>query len=77
MLQEKRKDLDSEKQKKLLDKMVEELSRTDADLYYRPTAQIAMRLKQHIDGEAEIRADDRELLRRLSTRDIEVLLSQH
>ncbi|MEM1401619.1 MAG: hypothetical protein AAGF58_17145 [Pseudomonadota bacterium] len=77
MLKEKRKDLESERQKKLLQGLVEQLSRSEADLYYRSTSDIASRLKTYIDGEAELSTDDRDLLKQLSKRDIEVLLSLH
>ncbi|MGD1887601.1 MAG: hypothetical protein ACFB01_10870 [Cohaesibacteraceae bacterium] len=77
MLKDKRKDLDSEKQKKLLQRLVEQLSQTDPDLYYRPTSQIALLLKTYIDGDARLLADERTLLQHLSQRDIEVLLSLH
>ncbi|MEM9370269.1 MAG: hypothetical protein AAGA26_03825 [Pseudomonadota bacterium] len=77
MLQDKRQDLDSEKQKKLLDGLVSELSRSHPDLYYQPTSQIARYLMEYIQGDAKLSADDRTLLKRLSLRDIEVLLSLH
>ncbi len=75
MLQEKRKDLDAERQKRLLQRLVVELGRTDNDLYYRSTSEIAVHLKRYIDGEAELSAEDRTLLQRLNRRDIQVLLS--
>ncbi|MEM9127315.1 MAG: hypothetical protein AAGB28_16110 [Pseudomonadota bacterium] len=77
MLEEKRKDLDSEKQKRLLQRLVEELTRSEIDLYYRPTSEIAAFLEKYIRKDARLSADDRSLLQRLSRRDIEVLLSLH
>ena len=77
MLEEKRKDLDSEKQKRLLLKFVNELSQTSPDLYYRPTSEIAAFLEAYIRDKANLTADDRSLMTRLSRRDIEVLLSLH
>lgn len=77
MLQDKRSELDSEKQKSLLTRLVEELSAADPDLYYQPTSAIALRIKAHIDGGGGLNADDRKLLEPLSQRDIEVLLSLH
>lgn len=77
MLQEKRKDLDSEKQKKLLERLVAELSQSNFDLYYQPTSQIARELKDYIENDAELFAEERELLSHLSVRDIEVILSLH
>ena len=77
MLEEKRKDLDSERQKKLLQKLVEELSHSDPDLYYRPTSEIAAAIEAHIKKGARLSKEDRTLLQRLSLRDIQVLLSLH
>lgn len=77
MLQEKRIDLDSEKQKRLLRKLVEQLSRSEPDLYYRPTSEIASFLIKHIEGDAGLLAEEKSLLKRLSQRDIEVILSLH
>ncbi len=77
MLEEKRKDLESEKRKRLLGKLLEELSRTEADLYYRSTSEIAAFLKKHIEGGTGLLAEEKSLLERLSRRDIEVLLSLH
>lgn len=77
MLKDKRTDLDSEKQKQLLTRLVEELSATDPDLYYQPTSAIALRLKTHIDSGNGLNADDRKLLEPLTARDIEVVLSLH
>ncbi|MEM9854688.1 MAG: hypothetical protein AAF841_09585 [Pseudomonadota bacterium] len=76
-MEEKRKDLDAERQKRLLRAMVDEVSRGYPDLYYQPTSQIALIIHGHIRDGAKLRADDKELLLRLSERDIEVLLSLH
>jgi hypothetical protein len=77
MLEEKRKDLDAEKKKKLLHRFVEELSSQDPDLYYRATADIARLIKARIDRSAGLSLEDRELLQGITQRDIEVLLSIH
>lgn len=77
MLHDKRRDLDSEKQKKLLERLVAELSRSNFDLYYQPTSEIARQIEQHIAGDANLNADELALLKKLKTRDIEVLLSLH
>ena len=76
-LEEKRKDLDAEKQKRLLFRMVDELSQSSPDLYYRPTSEIATYLEGYIRKGARLSADDRALMTRLSRRDLEVLLSLH
>ncbi len=77
VLEEKRKDLDSEKQKKILMRLVEALSQLDPDLYYRPTSDIALHLEKYIRGDAKLTSDERSLMERLSRRDLEVLLSLH
>ncbi|MEM8812019.1 MAG: hypothetical protein AAGF59_05320 [Pseudomonadota bacterium] len=77
MLQDKRVDLDSEKRKKLIQRLLAELSRTQPDLYYQPTSEIARQIKNYIDGDANLIVDERSLLETLSQRDIEVILSLH
>lgn len=77
MLQEKRKDLDGERQKRLLQKLVGELSRAHPEMYYLPTSEIALQIQAHIARGGGVSAEDRALLQRLSLRDIEVLLSLH
>ena len=77
MLEDKRVDLDAEKRKKLIERLVKELSRENVDLYYQSTSAIARLIKQHIDAGANLTADEKSLLDTLSQRDIEVLLSLH
>ncbi|MEL7012960.1 MAG: hypothetical protein AAFO72_06735 [Pseudomonadota bacterium] len=77
MLQDKRKDLDGERQKRLLQKLVADLSHQDPNVYYMPTAGIAARLHETIKTGGRLAAEDREILQRLTLRDIEVLLSLH
>ncbi|MEM7520734.1 MAG: hypothetical protein AAF307_06820 [Pseudomonadota bacterium] len=77
MLEEKRQDLESEKQKKLLQRLVAELSREQPDLYYRSTAEIASQIRTYAAGDAKLINDEKALLKDLSQRDIEVLLSLH
>lgn len=76
-LQEKRKDLDVERQKRLLTRLVEELSRSDPELYYRSTSEVAAQIEGLIGKAGRLSPEDRQLLMRLSRRDIEVLLSLH
>ncbi|MEM8592145.1 MAG: hypothetical protein AAGF13_06420 [Pseudomonadota bacterium] len=77
MLEDKRKDLTSEKQKALLRRLVSELSQKYGDLYYQPTAQIAVMIRQYAEKDAGLNADEHALLKPLSDRDLEVLLSLH
>lgn len=76
-LKANRADLDGEKQKRLLTKLLSDLSATDSDLYYKSTNEIAVEIRNYIDDGAKLMAEDKALLDRLSQRDIEVLLSLH
>ncbi|MEL6551248.1 MAG: hypothetical protein AAFQ54_13480 [Pseudomonadota bacterium] len=77
MLEDKRVDLDAEKQKRVLRRLVEDLTRESADIYYQPTSVIARIVKAQVEAGKGLNADELDLLRRLSQRDIEVLLSLH
>lgn len=77
MLQEKREDLDAEKQKKLLQRLVSDLSRENPDLYYQPASEIARQIRHRIADGTHLSSDERSLMARLGQRDIEVLLSLH
>ena len=74
-MEEKRKDLAGERQKKLLRKLVEDLSSEEPELYYQPTSYIAQLLHERIKTGGRLSKEDRELLSTRSERDIEVLLS--
>lgn len=76
-LKDKRKDLDGERQKRLLQKLVSDLSHENQNVYYMPTSGIAALLHETIKHGGRLSADDRSLLQKLSVRDIEVLLSLH
>lgn len=75
MLHDERKDLDSERQKKLLYRILDDLTRSRPDLYYQSTSEIARQIAETIRTGGRLSADDRALLKKLSQRDIEVLLS--
>ncbi|MEM6710699.1 MAG: hypothetical protein AAF590_00260 [Pseudomonadota bacterium] len=77
MLKDKRKDLDGEKQKQLLKRLVEEMSQMDSDIYYRPTSYIASQIKACVEAGDRLSLEEQALLKSLSQRDIEVLLSLH
>lgn len=76
-MKDKRKDLDGERQKVLLQKLVSDLSHENPNVYYMPTAGIAVLLHDTIQTGGRLSAEDRELLKRLTLRDIEVVLSLH
>ncbi|MEM6896655.1 MAG: hypothetical protein AAF576_04710 [Pseudomonadota bacterium] len=77
MLEDKRKDLDAEKKKKLLQRLLSDLSAEDPNVYYMATADVAAIIKKTIETGGRLSADDRTLLKGLSQRDIEVILSLH
>jgi len=77
MLQEKRIDLDAEKRKTLIDRLLKEISGEHGDLYYQPTSTIALLISNHIKSGLTLNAEERALLAPLTQRDIEVLLSLH
>ena len=77
MLQDNRKDLEGERQRKLLLGLVNKLSASQPDLYYRSTADIARQLIDMAQTGGGLSADDRALLARLPQRDIEIMLSMH
>ena len=77
MLQEKRKDLDGERQKRLLRKLMSDLSHANPNVYYMDTAGIAQLIHETIKTGGRLSAEDRDVLKRLTPRDIEVLLSLH
>lgn len=74
---EKIEDLIAEKQRRLLQRLVEELSKSNPELYYQPTSQIARELAQHIAEGTGLIHEERELLQQLDQRGIEMLLSLH
>ncbi|MEO1043494.1 MAG: hypothetical protein AAFX52_14530 [Pseudomonadota bacterium] len=76
-MEEKREDLQAEKQTKLLQEVVKELSRLNVDLYYRSTSEIAFLIKDYIKKDARLTQDDRALLEPLSAHDIQLRLSLH
>lgn len=69
-MEEKRQDLRSEKQKRLLQQLVEKLSRDNPGIYYQPTGAIAFTLKTHIEQDATLPLEDKALLEPLSQYDI-------
>lgn len=74
-MEEKHNDLVGVKRRKILLRMVEELSANRHDYYYEPTVEIARALKHQIDGGINLTQNEMELLKSLSERDIQVILS--
>ena len=74
-MEEKRVDLDVERQKKIILEVVNRLSKIHGDMYYNSTSDIAFLVKEFIKNDASISSTDRLLLADLSTRDIALRLS--
>ena len=74
-MKDERKDLDAERRKKLLQRILSDLTHSRPDLYYQSTSEIARQIAEMIKSGGRLAADDRALLQRLTQRDIEVLLS--
>jgi hypothetical protein len=72
-----KEELTSERQKKLLLRLVEELSLENGDFYYQPTSEIASALKTRIDDKTNLTSEELKLLESLSRNDIQMLLSLH
>ncbi|MEM6538908.1 MAG: hypothetical protein AAF742_09270 [Pseudomonadota bacterium] len=77
VLAAKREDLTVEKQKKILERLVGELSRDHIDFYYKSTIDVAYLLRDYIRGKAQLSVDERALVEPLSQRDIQLRLSLH
>ncbi|MEM9358815.1 MAG: hypothetical protein AAGB04_21750 [Pseudomonadota bacterium] len=75
MRHDERKELDAERRKKLLRRIVDDLTRSRPELYYQSTSEIARQITEVIQSGGRLAADDRALLQKLSQRDIEILLS--
>ncbi|MEO0424908.1 MAG: hypothetical protein AAF184_21410 [Pseudomonadota bacterium] len=74
-MEEKRADLKSVQQRRLLEDMVARLADEHPSFYYLPTVEIAAKLEQRIRAGEGMSVTDREVLRGLSTRDIQILLA--
>lgn len=76
-IKEQRKELVAEKRKRLIERIVLELSQSDPDLYYRSASEIARQMQNYIEAEAQLNANEIELLQGLDHRDMYALLSMH
>lgn len=74
-MEEMPEEVKSQKQKKLLLRLVRDLSRQHMDFYYQPTTEVAYALKTHIEKTSDLTQTERALLEPLSEYDIQILLS--
>ncbi|MEM9387241.1 MAG: hypothetical protein AAGA68_19425 [Pseudomonadota bacterium] len=74
-MEDKRQDLKSEKQRRFLEDMVARMAEEHPSFYYLPTVEIAAKLEQRIRAGDSMSVTEQELMRGLSTRDIQILLA--
>ncbi len=77
MLREKKSETDAERQKAILMRLIEDVGRQYPDLYYQPTNQIARLIKSYIEQGQNMNADEIKLMKRLRSRDIQIMMSLH
>ncbi len=76
-MEEHRKDLKDSKQRKVLDQLMQELVNEHPSFYYLSTTEVAAKLHERIEDATGISHDDLELVKDLSQKDIQMLLSIH
>ena len=76
-MEEKRKDLKIAKQRKILQTLIESLSKENSNLYYRSTSEIAIELAEVIARPADVSQQEKEILAGLTHTDIQMILSLH
>ncbi|MEM9173097.1 MAG: hypothetical protein AAGA84_10370 [Pseudomonadota bacterium] len=76
-MEEKRRDLKITQRRRLLERMVADLANSNPNLYYMPTIDVATLLEEHIRKGDALSQEEHELLKPLSRRDIQILLSIH
>ena len=77
MLQDKHADLLAEKRRRLLERLIADISRSGYDLYYAPTSEVATYLLNYVKTDANLNADESALLDGITRRDIAIILSLH
>ncbi len=76
-MEDKRKDLKGVQQRKIIDGILAELSKTDPSLYYSPTIELAAEIKNHIHTPGKLKHEDLQLVSMLGRRDIQIMLGVH
>jgi len=76
-MEEKHRDLKSTKQKRIIENVVQTLSKSDPQLYYLSTIELAAQIQNHISEHRALSKDDYDLVKDLSRRDIQLILSLH
>ena len=65
----------AERRRRVVKRSLEALMRSDPQLYYRPTSDVARAIHDDIGDRGGLSAEDREAVKGLSTRDIELILA--
>lgn len=76
-MEDRRKDLKGTKQVELVTRLVTELFERDPSLYYLSTIEVATEIENYIAQPGNILSEDRQILKGLDRRDIQILLSLH
>lgn len=76
-MQEKRKDLKSSQQSKIITGLVNQLFEREPSFYYLSTIEIAIEIEKIITVSGNITTEEAEILKGLDHRDIQMLLSLH
>lgn len=77
VLEEKRKDLESTRQRAIVDRVLAKLSELDPNLYYMPTIELAAEVQRYIRESGNLSNDDLKLVEHLKRRDIQIMLGVH
>ncbi|SIS82714.1 hypothetical protein [Neptunomonas antarctica] len=76
-MEERHKNLKSEKQKTMINKIIAKISDAHPSFYYLSTSEVAFEIKTYIDTTGNLSKEEQDLLENLDHRDIQMLLSLH
>jgi hypothetical protein len=76
-MEEKRKDLKNTQQKEVIQEVIQTLNQSHPSFYYLSTIELAAEIKRYIHHSGNLIHDKFELVKSLSRRDIQILLSLH
>ncbi|MEM6682572.1 MAG: hypothetical protein AAF607_10045 [Pseudomonadota bacterium] len=74
-MEDKRGELKAEKQRKLLERIVQELGRENPQFYYMPTVEIARAIQDYVATSKTLNQNEHDLLKGLDARQMQILLS--
>jgi hypothetical protein len=76
-MEEKRKNLISSQQKRIISEAIAALNESHPSFYYLSTIEIAAEIKKYFHAVGRLSVEEFELVNKLSRRDIQILLSLH